>query len=157
MPRPVLTPNGSFRQDTARRGPQSSVSAVRRRPRTGSSEDSEDSEEDRRRVSSTVRVTDRPRPPAHLLPRPALLVKAMKDAQRSTGAVGRTARRRQQRANAKAAKPTLAATAAGKKVGIRVFHFLLFFSQNVSFRPDSHYFIFLMKFGGRYSLFKPIL
>ena len=32
-----------------------------------------------------------------------------------------------------------------------------FFSQNVSFRPDSHYFIFLMKFGGRYSLFKPIL
>ena len=35
--------------------------------------------------------------------------------------------------------------------------FFTFFSQNVSFRPDSHYFIFLMKFGGRYSLFKPIL
>ena len=32
-----------------------------------------------------------------------------------------------------------------------------FFSQNVSFRPDSHYFIFLMKFGARYSLLKPIL
>ena len=32
-----------------------------------------------------------------------------------------------------------------------------FFSQNVSFRPDSHYFIFLMKFGARYSPLKPIL
>ena len=31
-----------------------------------------------------------------------------------------------------------------------------FFSQNVSFRPDSHYFIFLLKFGARYSLLKPI-
>ena len=40
-----------------------------------------------------MRVTDRPRPPADLLPRPAILVKAMREAQRSTGPAGRGRRR----------------------------------------------------------------
>ena len=66
------------------RGPQSAVSAVGRRAASSDDSDGESAGGRRRAVASTVRVTDRPRPPAHLLPRPDILVRAMKEARRST-------------------------------------------------------------------------
>ncbi|XP_043231828.1 zinc finger CCCH domain-containing protein 14-like isoform X2 [Amphibalanus amphitrite] len=65
-----------------RRGPQSTVGAV-------VSREVDDTEYDPLNpavgaVASTVRVTERPRRPANQQPRPTLLLKAMRDAQRST-------------------------------------------------------------------------
>ncbi|XP_037077811.1 serine/arginine repetitive matrix protein 1-like [Pollicipes pollicipes] len=73
---------------SGRRGPQSTVGAVLSRP--PAAEDEEEAATPAGAVASAVRVTERPRPPADLLPRPAILIKAMRDAQRSTGAAGRS-------------------------------------------------------------------
>ena len=66
----------------SRRGPQSTVGAV-------VSREVDEAEYDPLNpavgaVASTVRVTERPRRPASQQPRPTLLLKAMRDAQRST-------------------------------------------------------------------------
>ncbi|KAF0314629.1 Zinc finger CCCH domain-containing protein 14 [Amphibalanus amphitrite] len=105
------------RPRTAESGARGPRSAVRR----SSAADDSDGEAEGRpvpAVASTVRVTDRPRPPAHLLPRPDILVRAMTDARRSTSGApgpGQTGRRRRRRSGA--GRPPAAGAGADKQAG----------------------------------------